>query len=523
MKKFAKNSILTTLAASFIFGLVGPAAVFAATTPYLGMADKLGVLAHTFTNTTILNGTTIFGDAAYATSSGVSVFVSGTTHVNDATYLQAGADQHTALSSLNSQACTFTFAGAVDLATDISHGPLGVYTPGVYCSPGAMSIGGGGTITLNGAGTYIFRPSGALTTSNFSNATTTNGASACDIFWTPQSASTVLGSDTKFVGTVIEPVGPVVTNITVGGGTKWLGRALAFDWTVTTNPVIMKYVTITAPTCLVPPVPSTATLHVTKNVVNDDGGTAVASSAVIHVKNGAGDVAGSPAAGAGSPGTSYTLSPDTYVVSENSFAGYASSFSGDCDTNGNVTLAPGDIKTCTVTNNDIAPVVVPATLHVVKHVINNNGGAAVASSFALHVKGSGSFGVSDVAGSPAAGVEAPGTSYSLAAGTYTVSENSFTGYASSFSGDCDSSGNIALASGDNKTCTITNDDVAPIISTPTSTVITPQIISPKLPNTGIGPDSVSTPWNVAMLAGIFVFVSILSVAIPRLRRFSRRR
>lgn len=438
----------------------------AASTPNLGLADTFAVLAHTYTNNTIAYGAALYGDVGYTTFSGQTAYVSGATHINDATYAQAGTDQHTALSALNSQPCNFTFTGAVDLATDTSHGALGVYTPGVYCSTGAMSVGGGGTVTLDGAGTYIFRPTGTLSTSDFSTVTSTNGASACDIFWTPQLptpfVSTALGLDTGFVGTVIEPAGAANSDITVGSGTKWVGRALAFDWNITTNPIILKYVRITAPICSVPPV-STATLHVVKTFYNDYGGTAVSSDATVHVKSGTSDVVGSPQAGAGSPGTSYTLNAGAYTVSEDTFAGYTPIFSGDCDTSGHVTLASGENKTCTISNDQNPPTPSFATLHVIKHVLNDNGGTATASSFTLHVKGSGTSGLSDVVGSPAAGVESPGTSYSLTAGTYVVSEDVFSGYTSSFSGDCNIGGSITLSSGDNKTCTITNDDIAPYV------------------------------------------------------------
>ena len=529
MKIFNKAPLFVVSATLFTLGLTVPVTALAATTPSLGLVATFSVLAHAFNNTTIPFGTALYGDLGYATSSGV-VFVGGATHINNATYAQAGADQHTALSSLNSQACTFTFSGAVDLATDISHGALGIYTPGVYCSPGAMSIGGAGTIALSGAGTYIFRPTGTLTTSDLSVATTTDGASPCDVFWTPQMptpfVATALGSDTKFVGTVIEPAGAANSDITVGGGTKWVGRALAFDWYITTNPIILRYITITAPTCPVspPPPPSTATLHVIKHVVNNDGGTAIASSFTLHVKGATGmgisDVAGSPAAGVESPGTSYTLTAGTYAVSEDAFSGYTQSFSGACDGSGNVALASGDDKTCTITNDDIAvpppSTPTPATLHIIKHVINNDGGTATASSFTLHVKNSGSFGTSDVTGSPTSGVESPGTSYTLDAGTYAVSENTFIGYTSNFSGDCDGNGSVTLASGGNETCTITNDDVSvPPPYTPPPVVVPPVVVPPvvtlaTLPNTGFGlADEIQWYINLAIPSAIFAGIVTL--------------
>ncbi len=472
----------------------------AATTPSLGAADPFSVLSYTFTNANISNGTSLFGDVGYTVFGGQPAYISGATHMNNATYLQAGTDQHIALSALNSQACTFTFSGAVDLATDISHGALGVYTPGVYCSPGNMSIGGGKTIELDGVGTFIFRPSGTLTTSNLSVVTAKNGASACDVFWTPKlappaSAYTTLGSDTKFIGTVIQPIGPVNFDITVGGGTKWVGRALAYDWAVKTNPGIMKYVTITAPTCSVPdvpPPPLTSTLHVVKHVVNDNGGTTTASSFTLHVKGSTGmgiaDVVGSPAAGAEAPGTSYVLKPAVYVVSEDVFLGYTATFGGDCDENGKVVLEKGDDKTCTITNDDVGKIVTPndtsttttptpsatsSTLRIIKHVINDNGGTATAYLFTMHVKSSSFFKTTDVAGSPAVGVEAPGTLYTLSSGTYKVSEDLSGGYTATFGGDCDENGKVVLEKGDDKTCTITNDD------TKKNDTI------PKLPNTGI--------------------------------------
>jgi hypothetical protein len=95
--------------------------VHAATPPPLGMADSFSILSGTYSNTT--PGTTINGDLGYTTPPVTAPTVNGNTHVADATYNQAGIDQGTALSALNSQPCTFSFApGAVDLASDTTHG-----------------------------------------------------------------------------------------------------------------------------------------------------------------------------------------------------------------------------------------------------------------------------------------------------------------------------------------------------------------------------------------------------------------
>src|SRR3989344_8709456 len=236
MKKFNKASIIFV---SLALGLVLPVSALAATTPSLGAAATYGILSSTYTNT--VAGTTITGDIGFTTGPAVVPAGVHTNYGSGAPYATAGTDQSSALTNLNGQACTFTFAsGAIDLSTDTTHGSLGVYTPGVYCTSGAASIGTAG-ITLSGAGTYIFRITGALT--SVANSTVTlSGASACDVFWTPTEATT-LGANSTFVGTDIDAAG-----ITLGSNVTWNGRALAFGGTVTTAVDD----TITVPVCTTP-------------------------------------------------------------------------------------------------------------------------------------------------------------------------------------------------------------------------------------------------------------------------------
>jgi hypothetical protein len=136
-----------------------------------------------------------------------------------------------------------------------------------------------------------------------------------------------------------------------------------------------------------------------------------------------------------------TLNAGSYSVSETGPSGYSSSFSADCSGS----IAAGQTKTCTVTNNDQ-----PATLIVIKHVINDNGGTAVASNFTMTVTGN--------SPNPSSfpGAESPGTTVTMNAGAYNVSESGPSGYNASFSVDC--TGTIAV--GQTKTCTVTNDDIA---------------------------------------------------------------
>ena len=192
--------------------------------------------------------------------------------------------------------------------------------------------------------------------------------------------------------------------------------------------------------------PTTGTLTVIKTVTNDSGGGATPGSFTIHVKSGSTDVAGSPQAGS-AQGTVYTLSGGPYTVSEDAVSGYTGDLS-QCGSNGSVTVVNGQNVNCTIANNDAA-----AHLTVIKHVENDNNGDQLASDFTISVTGT------DVSDSSFPGDEA-GTEVTLDAGSYSVGETGPAGYQPSFSADC--SGTIAL--GASKTCTITNDDIQPLLT-----------------------------------------------------------
>src|SRR5205085_1567257 len=109
------------------------------------------------------------------------------------------------------------------------------------------------------------------------------------------------------------------------------------------------------------------TLTIVKHVVNDNGGTALASSFTMTVTGGGQTVCTN--AGAEEPGFNCSLPGGTYVVSESSLSGYTfAGFSGNCNSSGSVTVPAGGTAKCTLTNDDLA-----ATLTVIKHVIINNG------------------------------------------------------------------------------------------------------------------------------------------------------
>lgn len=87
-------------------------------------------------------------------------------------------------------------------------------------------------------------------------------------------------------------------------------------------------------------------------------------------------------------------------------------------------------------------------LIVVKHVVNDNGGTAVASDFTMTINGVDADGGNSFPGSET------GTDKVVTTGSYDVTETGPAGYLASFSPGC--SGTISA--GQTKTCTVTNDD-----------------------------------------------------------------
>jgi hypothetical protein len=95
-------------------------------------------------------------------------------------------------------------------------------------------------------------------------------------------------------------------------------------------------------------------LRVITNVVNDQDGTLGPANFTAHVRTGGMDVLNSPQPGSAS-GAAYTLAAGAYTVSAELVSGYTSTISGDCASDGSITLAVGESRSCTVTANDDPP------------------------------------------------------------------------------------------------------------------------------------------------------------------------
>jgi type VI secretion system secreted protein VgrG len=112
-----------------------------------------------------------------------------------------------------------------------------------------------GTLTLSGAGQYVFQIGSTLTTASNSSVVLINGALAGNVFWQVGTSAT-LGTTTAFAGNILAQ-----SSITLNNGASLSGRALARIGAVTLNDnAISGAVTTGSPVLSNTPAPSSLTL-----------------------------------------------------------------------------------------------------------------------------------------------------------------------------------------------------------------------------------------------------------------------
>lgn len=181
----------------------------------LGAASSFAVLAGTSLTNNSGGTTVIGGDVGSPSQTTDPVQLPGFANYKSGAILTSAlSDLQLAITDANSRTCTVSSAAGIDLGGR-------VFTPGVYCYAGAISITG--TFIMNGPGVYIFRTSSTLNSTANSIVAMAGGASASDVFWVPVGPTT-LGANSVFKGSVLGQSAA----ITVGDNTTLLtGRVLS--------------------------------------------------------------------------------------------------------------------------------------------------------------------------------------------------------------------------------------------------------------------------------------------------------
>ncbi len=187
--------------------------LFAQTAPSLGTASGFALLGNSAVTGSAGSGTVVNGSVGSFPTASISNFPPSTVapgftlHTTaNATVQQAQGDARSAYNMLAAQ-------GGTPVAGDNLNA---TFTPGVY-SLGAANLPASTTLTLNGAGIFIFNVASTLTM-NVSSAVL-GSANPCNVYWRVGTSATLNG--TSFMGTVLADA-----SITVGSGNV-VGRLLS--------------------------------------------------------------------------------------------------------------------------------------------------------------------------------------------------------------------------------------------------------------------------------------------------------
>ncbi len=190
----------------------------------LGTAANFGLLAGsevTNTGPTVVTGNVGVWPGTSITGFPPGSIVPGTgfKHHADPVAQAAQSDLTTAYNDAATRVCGTAIAGGL-----LGAGGATTLTPGVYCM-GAGSLNG--TLTLDGAGVYIFQMASSLTTASGSSIALINQASACGVWWQVTSSATI-GTTSAMAGNIM-----ALTSITLNTGATSDGRMLARNGAVT--------------------------------------------------------------------------------------------------------------------------------------------------------------------------------------------------------------------------------------------------------------------------------------------------
>jgi hypothetical protein len=205
--------------------------VYAATAPTLGVAAGYSVFGNAGITETAAQNSHLWGDVGDNALGHVSLISS---QVGGTLY---GIAQPTVVNAIASAYGDLAAAGQ-GATTPLSLAGTNTVTPGLYdVAAGTLN----GTLTLDGAGVYIFRSTSSITVNGSGTMSLVNGACASNVFWQIPTSMTISNA-AHMEGTIITNTGL----ISFVSGASLKGRAWAH------TQVTMDNNQITEPTCATP-------------------------------------------------------------------------------------------------------------------------------------------------------------------------------------------------------------------------------------------------------------------------------
>ena len=375
-------------------------------------------------------------------------------------------------------------------------GPEGYTWSSLTCDNGASVSPASPTLTLE-VGDDVTCTFGnddiAPTLTLVKEVTNAQGGTAEPTDWT-LSATTPGGPDLTGVSGA-----PAVTGATVTAGATYTlaesGGPSGYDWVALScdngaeispeSPTLTLGLAADV-TCTFSNTDLAGSLTLVKEIVNDNGGTAVPEdwNQRLTAQPATGDtLVFDHSETIGVPGGTYTLAEIDQLAGYE-LTGLSCTAGQTSLTSPTVTVPNGDNVTCTFVNDDIAP-----TLTLVKTVVNDNGGTAAATDWTLSATTPGGPDLSGASGATAVtAVTVPANS------EYTLAETGPDGYDwSSLACDNGADASVAdptvtLALDEDVTCTFVNDDV------PGTLTLLKQVVNDD------GGTAVPADWNQALTA-----------------------
>src|ERR1035437_4507030 len=184
----------------------------------VGSAANFSVLAGTANTFTATGITITAGNVGATTPTGTATYGSGSYTGTAAPYAQAIIDVAALKATLIGLSGTAITTPSTLETNNLSSLGAGIFAPGIYTTASAIGVTASATITLDGAGDYVFiSTGGAITFSANVNVLLTNGATAARVFWVASTDLSTTGSTSNLVGNFLVRDATVASTATLNG------------------------------------------------------------------------------------------------------------------------------------------------------------------------------------------------------------------------------------------------------------------------------------------------------------------